>query len=468
MKKKSKIYEFSEETILKRKIAITIGAIVSIVAIVVGVIFFTQNNNTKPKNPSKNISQNDENQVAVDDIMGMVESHPTVMKETIDLNSVDLTKYGLTNDNEISIPYPTSLGCAYVVRDYGKQEEKTYLFVTTEKDVMYVDTETVSAGRLSVENNGGGEFTLQRGDIDGEPGEEIVLLINTGGNGGAGIYLNSIWKIKDNEIKPIKISDEKPFKVSRKAPFTVVFENEELKYKKEFVCKTDSELLFDESGNPTFESDFYDGYSFSGDFYSPHEINVYPYGDETTDKCIVSFTSWSRLSRCGDETVESVVDYVFDEEKKELIIHDAYIDVYLYEDRYLLKNYETDEEYFASLTADNGYNYYDINNDGTDELIIHEKNDVKEYKVYIFADGKMYHSGTIFDDHGDLYGKDGMVTAVSRKWNDEDSGKTYSVYFTYEIVNNKLVEKENGKCEPLNEADDSQFGKKIELNKWYK
>ena len=445
-------------------IAVIIGTIVAVVAVVLGVVFLVPDKEPEVKNPSEQVSQN----VQTEDNL-TVEQLP-IMDNTIDLNSMDLnSEFNIRENHEISVPYSTSLGTVYLVREYLTEKTLTYLFVATQDKVIY---ETVAdVGHAAT------DYILQCADVDGEPGEEIILLVNTGGNGGAGIYISAVWKIGDNVIKSLNFSDEAPFEISRKAPFTVVFENKDLNYKKEFVCKTDSESFFDETGKPETDSLAFEqyGYEYDGGFYPPHEINIYPNGDEKTNKCIVALRSWSTLSRTGDETVESVVEYVFDKEKQEFVIHNAYIDVYLYEDRSPFKDFASDEEYFASLTADNGYDYYDINNDGIDELIFREKSDVRKYKVYTFVDGKMCLAGEIIDEFegmtidepGYLYGGNSMIVATSR-----DLGypltESYSSYVSYELVDNKLVEKDSGTCGALDGSETSQFGTKINLDKWYK
>ena len=112
------------------------------------------------------------------------------------------------------------------------------------------------------------------------------------------------------------------------------------------------------------------------------------------------------------------------------------------------------------------YVFYDINNDGAEELIVHEKIHVNDYRVFTFKDGEMLFAGAMFNDFGDLYGKDGTVTTVGREWLDEEGAGHHSFYCTYELVDNKLVEKESDSCEPLNGADDSQFGQKMVFTKW--
>lgn len=419
-------------------------------------------------NPSENISQSDENQVAVDDIMGMEESHPTVMKETIDLHSVDLSKYGLTNDYEVSIPYPMSLGCAYVVRDYGKEEEQTYLFVTTKDNVMYFNTEFPSSGRLPLTGEYSYEtYSLKTADLDGEKGEEIVLLANTGGNGGAGVYCNGIYKIDNGKIVEMKISDEKPFEVTLEAPYTVVFKNEKLDYEEKIVCEWDSEALFDDAGNPDMSSMYFEEYgSYDGGFYSPHETGIY-----TNDKeqpCVY-FTSWSYLSRSVDEEeVESVVEYSYNSETNQFEITYVRLDVYIPED--IEETYGSFEEYWEMLAYTNGYTYYDINKDGVDEFITHTGTCEADrvYRVYTFQNGKMVCAGAFGGWHGTLYEKDKSIIIVS-------SGATENGMFvtavTYELDDNEFVKKDVFEKEYTDDAEREAYfenldklGEVIEVN----
>lgn len=390
----------------------------------------------------------------------------TVMRETIDLNSVDLTKYGLTKDNDISVPYPTSLGCAYVVRDYGKSKEQTYLFVTTKDKVMYFNTKFPSSGRLPLKGENSLEtYSLQTGDLDGEKGEEIVLLVNTGGSGGAGVYCNGIYKIGNGKITEMKISDEAPFEVTLEAPYTVVFKNEKFECEEKIVCETDSELLFDDAGNP--QADEYDG-----GFYAPHTADVYCYDDEEPS---VSFTSYSYLSRSVNEKeVYSSVDYIYDSKTKKFVISD--VDVWVSDPEnfdFIYDIYETEEEYLESRAYMNGYTYYDINKDGVDELITHTGTCEADrvYKIYTFKNGKMYCAGEVGGWHGAMYAKDKKLVVVSTGATMEGSFVSSA---TYELVGTQLVNKEIFEKEFTDEkelekyfADLDKTAKEIKINNIY-
>ncbi len=366
-----------------------------------------------------------------------------IMKETIDLNSVDLTKYGLTKDNDISVPYPTSLGCVYVVRDYGKEEEQTYLFVTTKDKVMYLNTEFPSYGQIPVEK----AHSLTTGDLDGKKGEEIVLLANTGGNGGAGIYCNGIYKINNGKIVEMTISDEAPFEVSLEAPYTVVFRNKKLNFEEKIVCDTDYEMLFDEKGNPVAKE-------YDGGFYAPHEGRAWCWYGE---KPYVNYESYSFLSRSmNNKEVYSSVDYVYDSKTNQFVVSD--VSVWVSETEDDSQNYDENIENEGYM---NGYTYYDINKDGVDELITQTGTCEADraYHVYTFANGKMIYAGSFGGWHGALYTKGKSIIIVS-------SGATEKgvlvMATTYELVNNKLVEKDVFEKEFTDDAEWEKYFDNLE------
>ncbi len=389
------------------------------------------------QNVNEKVTSQDKSENVDDETDIMDEITPTVMKETIDLNSVDLKKYGLTDDHEISVPYPTSSGYVYVVRDYGKEEEQTYLFVTTKDKVMYLNTEFPSAGRIPVEE----AHSLTTGDLDGKKGEEIVLLANTGGNGGAGIYCNGIYKINNGKIFEMKISDESPFEVTLEAPYTVVFRNKKFNFEEKVVCDTDSESLFDDKGNP--EADEYDG-----GFYAPHSGTAYCYDGEES---YVNFTSYSYLSRSiNNKEVYSSVDYIYDSKTNEFVISDVSVWVSEIED-----DYQNEDDYLENEGYMNGYTYYDINKDGVDELITQTGTCEADrtYHIYTFANGKMIYAGSFGGWHGTLYSKGKSIIIVSSGATEKGALVTAT---TYELADNKLVKKDVFEKEF---ADDAEWEK---------
>ena len=116
------------------------------------------------------------------------------------------------------------------------------------------------------------------------------------------------------------------------------------------------------------------------------------------------------------------------------------------------------------------YKFYDINNDGVEELIVHEKIHIKDFRVFTFKDGEMFFAGEIADDHGRLYGRDDTITAVSREWVDYEveGAESYSMYFIYKLSNDKIAGVGHGSCVPISELDDSQFGQELVFTEWQK
>ena len=112
------------------------------------------------------------------------------------------------------------------------------------------------------------------------------------------------------------------------------------------------------------------------------------------------------------------------------------------------------------------YIFYDINNDGVEELIVDEKVHVKEYRVFTFIGDEIYFAGEMMNEHGSLYGKNGTVTTVSREFSDEPDSEPWVVYDTFEFTENKLVHKDHGFCPPLDGAEKSEFGTKMDFTRW--
>ena len=434
---------------MNKKIGIIIGVVVAVVAIVLGVVFLAPDKDVSVDDPTENITDVVNQDEVAEDVADEAEdaenTEMMIMRETIDLRSVDLTKYGLTKDVEISVPYPTSLGCVYVVRDYGKTDEQTYLFVTTNDDVMYLNTEFPSAGRIPIED----AHSLKTANLDGKDGEEVVLLANTGGSGGAGIFCNGIYKISNGKIVEMEISNEEPFEISLEAPYTVVFENKKFDYEEKIVCDNDSEALFDEKGNPDMSSLYYEERdSYDGGFYAPHETGIYTNDD---GQPAVWFTSYSYLSRSVDEkTVESVVEYSYNSESNKFEITYVRLDVYVPED--IEEMYDSLDEYWDALAYTNGYTYYDINKDGVKEFITHTGTCEADriYRVYCFADGKMYCAGEISGWHGTLCAKDKNIVVSCAG---ATEAGTFVETVTYELVNNELVKKETFEKEFIEEDE---------------
>ena len=129
---------------------------------------------------------------------------------------------------------------------------------------------------------------------------------------------------------------------------------------------------------------------------------------------------------------------------------------------------ETDVLVTDSYINPIGYEFYDVNNDGVEELIVHEKIHIKEFKIFTFKDGEMFCAGVIHDEHGSLYARDDMITAVTREWIDYETedAEPYSMYFIYKLSNDKIAEVGHGSCVPISELDDSQFGQELIFTEW--
>ena len=179
---------------------------------------------------------------------------PATNNKIIDLKSVELSKYGITSNHEISKPYSTSLGNVYLVRDYCEEySSKTYLFVTTKEKVLVIDTGMdYLPSAIKLDNS----YEIGFADLDGEKGEEIVLNMGNGGNGGAGGHDSYIYKIFESRIaemeQPAEPDEMNGFSFRFKAPFKMVVTHE--CNNEEFVIEMkgneEHEGFFDKNGTP--------------------------------------------------------------------------------------------------------------------------------------------------------------------------------------------------------------------------
>ncbi len=92
-------------------------------------------------------------------------------------------------------------------------------------------------------------------DVDGEQGDEILFMIDNGGNGGAGSHSTYVFKINNNKISNIYHSDysnnNHGFSTKLIEPFKVEIKNNYTEYTSAIEVQNDFIYLFDEQGKPT-------------------------------------------------------------------------------------------------------------------------------------------------------------------------------------------------------------------------
>ena len=237
---------------MKKNVAMISLILVFIAVGVAGIVLKKSGNNEEK--PSENISaynsqQNEtETDAVISEALSESETEET-KKKYIDLRQIDITEYGIRDDCEVSEHKVTEYGNVYLVRDMGDENVlRTFVFVTTQKDIVYIDTGYGIPGDISLKF-----VDFYTVDLDGEDGEEIILNMNLGGVGGFGSYGSLIYKYSDGKLSEMKQPDEgydeTGFKAKLTAPYKIIVTNEyndektvvDVKGKKEF---------FDEEGKP--------------------------------------------------------------------------------------------------------------------------------------------------------------------------------------------------------------------------
>ena len=244
----------------KKKLIAIIAAVIAVV-IAVSVIFIVKNkNNTDEEETTTEVAvventtieQKTESEDAEKEPEAKTEAQ-TNRKTVRDFVVNDL---GFVNP-VITEGHKVQNGTVYFVDEPGDESEiffkNRYIIVDTGK--RFVIKELF---------RGVGDAERYFVDVDGEKGEEIVVHMNTGGNGGYGIYVSyvfrvdeeGIWTLYDSEDKFYNLHYKEVFKSRLEAPFKAVVYCDEinLKYEKTLDLtdwgSSDKKYLFDKEGNP--------------------------------------------------------------------------------------------------------------------------------------------------------------------------------------------------------------------------
>lgn len=411
-----------EKTMFKRVIAVLLA---------LATLIFAGCQKDKPvndDNPSENISQN------MQDDKLTVEQLP-VMDNTIDLRSIKLSNDTcVTEKYEIGVPYPTSLGTVYLVREHLTEKSLTYLFVATQDNYMYELLPNI--GFFSILEYGIGAYEIYTANVDNEPGEEILLMTNTGGNGGRGSWELGVYKITEKGIERMNFAED-GYKVKAEKPFKYVITNEFTDLNETVEVNKDYAYDFEEDGTPLEGADEYK-------YSMPWYIRPKDFDNDGINEIVIR--EWSSISKeTTDETVDYETVYKYDAEKDEFVVSKTSV-------RVASENIMYDIDY-------NGYTYLDINGDGFDEFITHnciDKNNVT-CNVYTFSDRRMIHAGEIpCTNRSFFYYSNGILTETG-----SIAGKTW--YKSYKLVDNKLILHEDNTI-PMEEDEElfDRIGEELE------
>lgn len=355
-------------------------------------------------NPSEQTSQNmQEDKLSIEQL--------PVMDNTIDLMSIKLSNdTNLTEKYEISVPYPTALGTVYLVREHLIEKSLTHLFVATQDNYMYELLPDI--GFFSILEYGIEAYELYTANVDNEPGEEILLMTNTGGNGGRGSWELGVYKITDKGIEEMSFAED-GYKVTAEKPFKYVITNKFTDLNETVEADKDYAYDFEEDGTPVEGVNEY--------FYSmPWYIRPKDFDNDGINEIVIR--EWSSISKeTNNETVDYETVYKYDSEKEEFVVSKTEIRV-------------KDSEWMYDIDY-NGYTYLDINGDGIDEFITHnciDKDNVT-CNVYTFDDRRMIHVGEIpCTNRSFFYYSNGILTETG-----SIAGETW--YKSYKLVDNKLI-----------------------------
>ena len=426
---------------LLKKIAIATAVVVLFVSAAVSIYHFSKPNVKDVE--LENIFQNDENVIQnnenapIENIdyhnpidyfepgAGVITYDKTIMNNTIDLRQVNLfSEFNIGENHEISVPYPTSLGTVYLVREHLTEKSLTYLFVATQDDIVYEMVTDI--GFESIADNNGCVYELYTANVDNEPGEEIILMTNTGGNGGRGSWEIGVYKITDKGTEKMSFAEdgyiviaEKPFKYVITNAYTDLYETVE--------ANKDYAYDFEEDGSPV------EGTNVS--FYSmPWYIR--PEDVDNDGICEIVTKEWISVSKDTEENVDFITTYKYDAEQEKFVVCDASV------------MYSSDED---DVYGDDyrRYAYCDINDDGVDEFIINysvkTNSDaylyLNRYEVYTYNENnRLVYAGETGNNYSYFYCPANTGVLV------ETSIVTSMIYYNvYSLENNKLIKTDSGK-----------------------
>jgi hypothetical protein len=434
---------------MNKKIGIIIGVVVAVVAIVLGVVFLAPDKDASVDNPTENITDvmnQDEVADVTEEITeaeeiteeateesteestkaeeseyipegpGVVDiKKPEVMSDTLWLSANVAADHGAWISCEISLPYPTSLGTVYVVKETGRGEEDTFLFVVRQKDVLCANLGLVIPEYASLE-----DIYVKTVDLDGEAGEEIILNLFNGGQGGAGGFSSYIYKITKNKLVEMKqpdgVYEGTGFTATLRAPYEIVVTNKYNDEKCVISAKGNEEHegFFDAKGNPENS-----GCSLGCDSFftfEPVELEDGSYGVRR-----LQYSYIGSHANCSGYA-ETVIKYSANKKAFEVVSANFY-----------------EPNMLEETAGYSEYAYCDINEDGVDEFIIHTGTGEYDriYNVYTYDDeNRLVYVGAIEGWHATLYDGKKTITMAA-----QTSGEGF--YYTYEMKNNrlKLVEK---------------------------
>ena len=301
----------------KKKLIAIIAAVLAVV-IVVSVIFVVKNQNKKEETTTE-VTTVEEAETKAEEITVPEETEAPTNRKTID----EFVKNDLGIPNAIvSEGHKVQNGVVYFVDEPYEDSED---FFTNR--YMIADT----GERFIIEElfNGVGKLKIYYVDVDGEKGEEIVVHMNTGGNGGYGIHISYVFRLDENKFFSLFDSEtdtwmRNAFKSELKADYKAVITCREAAFEKVIDLSKRKSMydnnVFDSQGNPInnhkiwFDSSFYRFEPVDTDNDGIYEIVCRQYSSLYSH---IDFTGIAQLTlKCSGSMFE-IIDADFSEEKDE-------------------------------------------------------------------------------------------------------------------------------------------------------
>lgn len=249
---------YEKKTLNKKLIAIIAAVLAAVIA--VSVVFTIKKKNANDEETTTETTTVEE--ATVED----VETEETTALETE-------TTEASTKRKTVKEFVKNDLGIANAIISEGKKVPNGVVYFVDEpvdhlvEDIeryknRYIVVDTGERILIKELHNGVGNNKVYFVDVDGEKGEEIVLHIDFGGNGGYGSYAGVIYKVEKDVISTIFDSETDKlvtgaFESRLEAPFKAVVYCKNVGYEKTLDLTnwnlSDKKYFYDSEGNPSVD-----------------------------------------------------------------------------------------------------------------------------------------------------------------------------------------------------------------------
>lgn len=239
--------------------------------------------------------------------------------KTADWKTAGLESAGLVG-TDFQSSTESSLGTLHILTYYTHSSVLKDIFLALERedDVLLYAVSEMSFPEY-----------LYFSDVDGDNTDEIVFMVNTGGNGGAGSHITYVWKVTDEGFETLFDFDDYStffdtgFEFELQAPFKLLVKNRHTGYSRtiDFSNRTDYiGAVYDEKGIPL---DTWTAYHDCFYYIIPRDID----NDGVYEIECTAFTS---LYGHADGIGDSICTIKYDTKSREFKVVDARFEIYDY------------------------------------------------------------------------------------------------------------------------------------------